>query len=228
MQITPLDIILSAASSAACIGLGILAARLAHALILFPHGFQAIYLIIIFLAGFLLGTLIILRLLRALWPLREGTLVLGNDTSSVVWKLHGFLYVNHLWPLINANLVPVNMRAPAFSLIGARIGKWVMIGGKVLEPTLVEIGDHSMLGEDSILTAHTVIGNQVQLGRIIIGKEVTIGGTSVILPDVHVGDGAIVAPGAVVRKGSRIGPGEIWGGIPAKKIGRRDEQKVTG
>lgn len=136
-----------------------------------------------------------------------------------MWKLFGYLYVTHLWPLINAGLIPVNLRSLAFSLLGAKMGRSVMVGGKILDPSLVEIGDFTMLGEDCLLTAHAVEEERVDLGRIIVGRDVTVGVKAVILPDVVIGDGAIVAAGAVVTKGTRIAPGEIWGGVPARKIG---------
>jgi acetyltransferase-like isoleucine patch superfamily enzyme len=41
----------------------------------------------------------------------------------------------------------------------------------------------------------------------------------VILKGVNIGRGAIVAAGSVVTKS--IAPYEIWGGMPAKKIGTR-------
>lgn len=40
----------------------------------------------------------------------------------------------------------------------------------------------------------------------------------------EIGDGAILAANAVLKKGTIIGPGEIWGGVPAKKIGVRGEK----
>jgi acetyltransferase-like isoleucine patch superfamily enzyme len=43
---------------------------------------------------------------------------------------------------------------------------------------------------------------------------------------VVIGDGAIVSAGAVVTKGCRIGAGEVWGGVPAKLLQRR-ETKVS-
>ncbi len=194
-------------------------ALVVHQLILLPHGFQAFFLFAVFLSGFVLGTLILLWLLRLLCPLLEGGLLLNTDRQSLVWKLMGYVYVTHLWPLINANLVPVNLRGPAFSLLGAKIGKSVMVGGKILDPSLVEIGDYSMLGEDCLLTSHAVEGDRVDLGMIVVGRNVTVGVKAVVLPDVHIGDNAIVAAGAVVKKGSRIGAGEIWGGVPARRIG---------
>jgi len=54
---------------------------------------------------------------------------------------------------------------------------------------------------------------------IHIGKDVWIGANAVVLKGVTIGDGAIVAAGAVVTKS--IPPYEIWGGVPAKKIGER-------
>lgn len=55
--------------------------------------------------------------------------------------------------------------------------------------------------------------------EINIGKNVWIGCNVVILKGVSIGDGAVVAAGAVVNKS--ILSNEIWGGIPAKKIGER-------
>lgn len=218
MKITIHDVILGSSATGVCLASGGGLTWAVHQLIRLPHGFQAFLLIAVFLGGFVLATMLLLWLLRLLWPLHEGSLPLSTDRRALVWKLMGYLYVTHLWPLINANLVPVNLRGPAFSLLGARIGRSVMVGGKILDPSLVEIGDCAMLGEDCLLTAHAVEGDRVDLGRIVIGSNVTLGVKAVILPDVQIGNEAIVAAGAVVKKGARIGSGEIWGGVPAKKI----------
>lgn len=55
--------------------------------------------------------------------------------------------------------------------------------------------------------------------EIILGEGVWLGVNSVILMGVEIGNNAIIAAGAVVNKS--IPPNEIWGGIPAKKIGER-------
>jgi serine acetyltransferase len=54
---------------------------------------------------------------------------------------------------------------------------------------------------------------------IEIADNVWIGANAVILRGVSIGQGAVVAAGAVVTKS--ILPNEIWGGVPAKKIGER-------
>lgn len=226
MKITHHDFLLGSSCSILCLAGGFSAAWLAHQYAALPHGFQALLLTGLFLFFFFFFTYLLMFFVRIFWPLQEGTLSLGVTTQALVWKLFGYLYVTHLWPLINAGLVPVNLRSLAFSLLGANIGRSVMIGGKILDPSLVQIGDYSMLGEDCLLTAHTVEGDRVDLGRIIVGSGVTVGVKAVILPGVVIGDGAIVAAGAVVTKGVRISAGEIWGGVPAKKIGMVDSKST--
>ncbi len=58
-----------------------------------------------------------------------------------------------------------------------------------------------------------------QTSPINIGNDVWIGTGAKILKGVTIGDGAVVAAGAVVSQ--NIGPYEIFGGVPAKKIGKR-------
>lgn len=54
-------------------------------------------------------------------------------------------------------------------------------------------------------------------GRITIGNNCFIGAYSVLLPGVTIGDNAIVAAGSLVCKSVKTN--EIWGGVPARKIG---------
>ncbi len=54
---------------------------------------------------------------------------------------------------------------------------------------------------------------------ITIGRDVWLGCNVVVLKGVSVGDGAVVAAGAVVR--ADVPAYEIWGGVPARKIGER-------
>jgi acetyltransferase-like isoleucine patch superfamily enzyme len=62
-----------------------------------------------------------------------------------------------------------------------------------------------------------------QLGKyssIQIGEDCWLGANVIVLKGVTISKGAIVAAGAVVNKS--IPPYEIWGGVPAKKIGQRN------
>ena len=63
-------------------------------------------------------------------------------------------------------------------------------------------------------------------GDIVVGNDVWIGYESVILSGVTIGDGAIIGTRAVVTKD--IPPYTIVGGIPAKPIRRRfDDKTIT-
>lgn len=119
---------------------------------------------------------------------------------------------------MNANILPINARRFFYMLLGAKMGKGVMVGGKILEPPLVGIGDYTQIGEDALITAHGVAGGKVTLGRVKIGRHVTIGVKAIVLPGVTIGNNTIIAAGSVVVKNTRIPANEVWGGIPARKI----------
>lgn len=59
---------------------------------------------------------------------------------------------------------------------------------------------------------------------IEIGNDVWVGANSIILRGVKIGNGAIIAAGAVVTK--NVKPYEIVGGVPAKHIKFRFEEKI--
>jgi len=54
---------------------------------------------------------------------------------------------------------------------------------------------------------------------LVIGEDVWIGANCVIMPGIEIGRGAIIGGGSVVNK--TVGMYEIWGGVPARKIGIR-------
>lgn len=56
-------------------------------------------------------------------------------------------------------------------------------------------------------------------GAIILESDVWLGANVVVLKNVTIGRGSIVAAGAVVTE--NIPAYEIWGGVPARKIGLR-------
>jgi acetyltransferase-like isoleucine patch superfamily enzyme len=63
-------------------------------------------------------------------------------------------------------------------------------------------------------------------GGVKIGDDVWIGANAVLLDGAVIGKGAVIAAGAVVS--GKVPPYEIWGGVPAKKIGRRGEETQQG
>jgi acetyltransferase-like isoleucine patch superfamily enzyme len=57
---------------------------------------------------------------------------------------------------------------------------------------------------------------EIETAPIKIGKNVLVGGNSVVLRGVQIGDGAVIGVGSVVTKS--VPSNEIWGGVPARKI----------
>lgn len=62
-------------------------------------------------------------------------------------------------------------------------------------------------------------------GDTVVGNDVWIGQSAVILPGVHIGDGAVIGAGSVV--GSDVAPYTIVAGNPAKTVRRRFDDELT-
>lgn len=98
-----------------------------------------------------------------------------------------------------------------FSIKGClKIGKYVRIGPDVC---LID-QDHSFRADDLIMNQKAKIEN------ITIGDDVWIGRGVTILKGVNIGEGAVIAANAVVNH--NIPPYEIWGGVPARLIKKRE------
>jgi len=122
----------------------------------------------------------------------------------------------------------------------------IHMGANFFKPWGVTIGQDTIIGDHAFLDgrAPLTIGNHVGLasqvliyndehdlyndyqnsfGPVTIGDYVFIGPRVIILPNITIGTGAVVAAGAVVTKS--IPDYEIWGGVPAKKIGDRPKNQ---
>lgn len=117
----------------------------------------------------------------------------------------------------------VNVVNPANISIGAHvvINKAVMLDGRTAK---IIIGDNVDIAQETNIWTleHDVNSDthEVRGGDVIIDDHVWIASRVTILPGIHIGRGAVVASGAVVTKD--IPPLEIWGGVPAKKMGERN------
>lgn len=115
------------------------------------------------------------------------------------------------------------------ALMGMKIGERVQINTAVIgDSNLIEIGDDSVIGGDVTLIAHAAERGHLVAERVRIGKNVTVGLMSVIMPGCEIGDNAVIAANAVLAKGTKIAPGEIWGGVPARKLGERGGKGKAG
>ena len=131
-----------------------------------------------------------------------------------------------------------------------QIEKKVVIysGTEIRNPSGLCIGKGSIIGDNAILDARAgiKIGKNVNLssnvsiwtlqhdyrdpdfacnpnhyGPVRIENRVWIGPNSIILRNVTIGEGAVVAAGSVVTH--NIPPFELWGGVPARSLGKRPQ-----
>lgn len=101
------------------------------------------------------------------------------------------------------------------------------------EPHLVSFGNNVFIATDVRLVTHNMASAMfavsikkslaIYTGKIEIGNNVFIGAGAMVMPNVKIGNNCVVAAGAVVTR--NIPDGEIWGGVPAVKIGNYESLK---
>lgn len=160
-------------------------------------------------------TAVVLAVLAAWLPLREGEYAL-DDPQFTLWKVQHV--VGELGKVALSLFFPVFARAGFYAAFGARIGRQVAVAGKILDPRLTILGDGCVLGEGCVLTSHAIASNRLILHTVRVGKGATVGVGCILMPGVTIGAGAVILPGSVLKAGSDVPPGETWGGMPAVPI----------
>lgn len=113
-------------------------------------------------------------------------------------------------------------RVKFYRLCNGNIGSSVVCDGSVSDPDLVEIGDQTIIGTDSLIISHSIEGDNIILSRVKIGRNCTIGARTIIMPGCEIGDNVIIGCNSVVPKNSKMPPNSIWAGTPARKVRKND------
>lgn len=152
----------------------------------------------------------------------------GDKNSLAYWwqDVHPLRVVWNFICIYIAKYAPSLMMKRFFlRLTGMKVGHEVSFGLActidVFFPNLVDVGDNSIIGFNSVVLAHEYMVKERRIGPVKIGRNVSIGANVTILPGVVIGDGATISAMSLVNKD--IPPGEFWGGIPVKKIERKAE-----
>ena len=167
------------------------------------------------------------RLFLRFCPLSEGEIVPGSRGEFAA-QVNILFYLVLFNSLIRTHFLPVPLMRLIYLALGARLGSNTYSAGVILDPPLTRIGADCIIGHDAVLFSHAIEGTRFSLSSIVIGDNVTIGATAVIMAGVTIGDGALVSAGAVVTKDTRIGSGEVWGGVPARLLRRSNDSRSGG
>jgi hypothetical protein len=177
----------------------------------------------LFYAAMVIWTLIALKVIRVLFPIKEGVFSYSdNPLACYIWNLHAFLCITNLSLHYINGLLPPPLRKLFYAALGANMGKGIIsIGGRLVDPHLVTIEESAMIGDDTLLTPHAYARTTTDiliLGKIEIKKNAIVGAKSMILPGVTVGENSMVTAMSLVAMNTKIPANQIWGGNPAIKI----------
>ena len=151
----------------------------------------------------------------------EGRLIGVRLTADSIFKsmIKVYTFIPFIWGMF---IFPYGMR-----LYGLKTGKNVHIATNtyIESAGLVEIGDHSFVGYGAAISAHAHENREIVVSPIKIGRRVTIGGKSGVAPGVEIGDNSIIGAYSIVTKGVKVPTNEIWIGMPAKFLKKKDEKR---
>jgi len=151
-------------------------------------------------------------------PLKEGEFTVKSKEFriySLHYAVHAIFYCSPLFSFFRF----FGFYRLYNRIMGLKGGRYLLsVWSDIMDPYLVEIGENSSLGSYSLLVSHLVTGEKILIKKIKIGKNVTIGLKSTILPGVEIGDNSVIGVGSLVLPNTRIGENEFWAGVPAQKI----------
>ena len=179
-------------------------------------GYFIFGLTLILLVG-IFRTILNLRLKEGIHPM--------FSVEAMKWAFLGSLYL-----MIHYTFIDFVLLTPfsnlLFRLLGAKLGKNVQFNSKfVFDASLLEIGDNTVVGGGAIINGHIVERGRLKLKKVKIGRNVTIGSHSTIMPGCEIGDGAIIGASAVLLKDTKVEARDVFIGIPAESLRHRKENK---
>jgi acetyltransferase-like isoleucine patch superfamily enzyme len=187
-------------------------------LLLFSYFNVELFLMAVFLLGLhTLYSAIIIRCLMYFFPIAEGRF---STTSPEFyrWQAQALIY---LFSAIYLDpFVPFVLRPSFYRFFGAKIGKGVAIGGKVVDISLTTLKDRSGVGADAMVLGHLIANEKIYIGKVIVEEDAMVGAKSLISPGVTIKAGATIGAMSLVTSGRTIPENQVWVGIPAKQLNK--------
>jgi len=124
------------------------------------------------------------------------------------WLIYSGLHlwlVNMVLPFLRGNnWIKIYLR-----VAGAKVGKETFINTKeIYDSYLVEIGDRVLIGGEAFLNCHLFEHGHLNLDKIIIGDDSTIGAKAYLTPGTRIGKNSAVGMNTYLRRNTEIDDGE--------------------
>ena len=111
------------------------------------------------------------------------------------------------------------------ALFGSRFGRGVCMNTTdITEFDCVTVGDFCVINSASALQTHLYEDRVMKVGRVELGRGVTVGANATVLYDTKVGDFARLRPLTIVMKGESIPSHSEWEGAPAVPVVHQAEE----
>jgi len=131
--------------------------------------------------------------------------------AVLYWGLAGKVLLEHLQ---GTPFLPWILR-----LFGVKLGKGVCMNmTDITEFDCVKVGDFCTINALSALQTHLYEDRVMKVGRVELGRGVTVGANATVLYDTHIGDFAQLRPLTIVMKGEAIPGHSEWEGSPAVPV----------
>lgn len=132
-------------------------------------------------------------------------------TSVMYWGMAGKALLDQLR---GTPFLPVALR-----LFGVKTGRGVYMDyADITEFDCVTIGDGAVVSSHAILQTHLYEDRLMKVGRITLGRGVSVGANATVLYDTELADDARVGPLTLVMKGEYIPAGRKFWGAPAGPV----------
>ena len=142
--------------------------------------------------------------------------------AKPVWRVT----LNYLLVWVARIAPSLRVRSWALRRLGVTVGEGVSWGLEatpdVFWPELITLGDHAVVGYDSVILCHEFLQEEYRTGEVVVGDRAMIGAKAVILPGVRIGEGAQVAANSLVTRD--VPPGATVAGVPARQMGSDGER----
>lgn len=217
MKTEPLDFLLATLVMVllGAIALGIAAAGSVGVSRPWLGAYHVLFDLLVFLIAYGSLSAVLCRTLLRAGLVRPGDFPM-DDPAFRWWKLYTVTYEfgrGALLPVTTVFAKPLVAK-----MFGARIGGDIALGGHLVDPQFITIDAQAIVGQGSVITAHTITSGRLVLAPVRIGARATIGVNAVVMSGAEIGDGAVLTAGAVVPPGTRIPANELWGGVPARRL----------